>query len=112
MDVYGYDPYISVDAAWGLSKRINHATMLKTIFDQCDYITLHVPLSSETKEMLNADVFKNMKPGMRIINFSRGELVNNSDLKDAIEKKIVACYVTDFPCKEVIELTIQFVYLI
>lgn len=104
MNVFGYDPYISVDAAWGLSKRVQHATSLKTIFEECDYITLHVPLNSETKEMLNSDVFKTMKPNMRIMNFARGELVNIPDLKQAIEQKIVACYVTDFPSKEVLEM--------
>lgn len=103
MEVYGYDPYISVDAAWGLSKRVRHVTSLKTIFEECDYITLHVPVTPETKGMLNADAFSIMKPGMRILNFARGDLVNVTDLKDAIEKKIVARYATDFPSKELLE---------
>lgn len=104
MEVYGYDPYISVDAAWGLSKRVRHVTSLKTIFEECDYITLHVPATPETKGMLNADAFSIMKPGMRILNFARGDLVNIDDLRDAIEKKIVARYTTDFPSKELLEM--------
>ncbi len=104
MEVYGYDPYISVDAAWGLSKRVRHVTSLKKIFEECDYITLHVPSTPETRGMINADAFSIMKPGMRILNFARGDLVNTADLKDAIEKKIVARYATDFPDKELLEM--------
>jgi len=95
---------MSVDAAWGLSKRVRHVTSLKTIFEECDYITLHVPATPETKGMINEDAFAMMKPGMRILNFARGDLVNNADLKVAIENKIVARYTTDFPSKELLEM--------
>ncbi len=102
MEVMGYDPYISVDAAWGLSRHVEKAVELKTILEECDYITIHVPLNAETKAMFDKDAFSIMKPGMRLLNFSRGELVDNAALKDAIAAGKVACYVTDFPNAEVI----------
>ena len=97
MEVLGYDPYISVDAAWGLSRAVKKANDLKTIFENADYITLHMPYNEQTKGTLNADVFAQMKKGVRIINLSRGELVNDDDILAAIESGIVSCYVTDFP---------------
>ncbi|MBR7142603.1 MAG: phosphoglycerate dehydrogenase [Clostridia bacterium] len=99
MTVYGYDPYLSVDAAWNLSRSIQHATDLKTIYEKCDYITLHVPANAETKGMINSESIGSMKNGVRILNFARGELVNNDDLRAALESGKVARYVTDFPCE-------------
>ena len=102
MQVYGYDPYLSVDAAWNLSRSIHHAKTLKEIYDHCDYITVHVPLNNETREMINAESIATMKDGVRILNFARGELVNNDDLLAALERGKVAAYVTDFPADSVI----------
>lgn len=102
MTVYGYDPYLSVDAAWGLSRSIKHATSLKEIYENCDYITLHIPANKETKGSINADSIALMKPGVRIINFARGELVETADLLAALDEKQVKCYVTDFPADEMI----------
>jgi len=102
MEVIGLDPYISVDAAWGLSSSIKKATSLKEIYETCDYITLHVPLNSETRDMINSTAFESMKPGVRILNFSRGELVNTACMLKAIEEDKVSCYVTDFPDADLI----------
>ena len=102
MEVIGYDPYISVDAAWGLSRHIKHATTLEEVYSQSDYITVHVPLLESTKHMLNKEAFAKMKPGMKILNFSRDTLVNNEDLKGALAEGQVAIYVTDFPIEEVL----------
>ena len=104
MDVLGYDPYISVDAAWNLSRFVHRATDIAEIFEKCDYITVHVPLNNETRGMFSADAFATMKQGVRIINFSRGELVDTADMKAALESGKVAAYVTDFPSEEVLEL--------
>ncbi|MBR6748827.1 MAG: 3-phosphoglycerate dehydrogenase [Clostridia bacterium] len=97
MEVYGIDPFLSVDAAWHLSRHIKHAPNNEYIFQNCDYLSIHVPLNDSTRGMLNAEVFAAMKPGMRIINLSRGGLANNDDLKAAIAAGQVARYVTDFP---------------
>lgn len=102
MEVLGYDPYISVDAAWGLSRAVRKATDLKTIFENCDFITLHMPYNAETKGILSKAAFDQMKKGMRIINLSRGELVNDDDILQAIEAGIVGAYVTDFPNEKMI----------
>lgn len=97
MDVVGYDPYISVNAAWGLSSSVVRETSLDHLLATCDYITIHVPLMESTKGMLNKEKFDIMKKGIRIINLARGGLVVNKDMLEAIENGIVACYVTDFP---------------
>ncbi len=102
MNVLGYDPYISVDHAWGLSRFVQKATSLKTLFEECDYITIHVPLSPETTGMLHEDSFASMKHGVKILNFSRGELINNEDMRKALESGKVSCYITDFPSQEVL----------
>ncbi|HOZ96977.1 MAG TPA: phosphoglycerate dehydrogenase [Niabella sp.] len=102
MEVLGYDPYISVDAAWGLSREVKRANDLKTVFEKSDYITLHMPYNTETKGILNEAAFEQMKKGIRIINLSRGELVNDDDILVAIEKGIVGTYVTDFPNEKMI----------
>jgi D-3-phosphoglycerate dehydrogenase len=104
MDVSGYDPYISVEAAWGLSRSVRRATSLDSLISESDYITLHAPLNDRTKGMINKDKFALMKRGVRIMNFARGGLVNNRDLKEAIKNGIVACYVTDFPDDELLRM--------
>ncbi len=104
MKVLGYDPYVSVDAAWNLSSSISRATNLESLVSQCDYITIHIPLVNDTKYMFSKDLFKLMKKDMRLLNFSRAELVNDADLKEAIENGIVSCYVTDFPNEETIKM--------
>ncbi len=102
MEVYGYDPYISVDHAWGLSRAVKKANDLKKLFKHCDYITLHIPLTNETKGMLNKDAFEQMKNEVRIINLSRGELVNDDDIIAALHNGEVSEYVTDFPNEKLI----------
>ncbi|WP_088006057.1 phosphoglycerate dehydrogenase [Indiicoccus explosivorum] len=97
MEVTAYDPFISVNTAWQLSREIQRAHTPEEVFQTCDYITMHVPLTDETRGMLDEHAFKAMKPGMKVLNFSRGELVHEGDLREAIEKEIVAGYITDFP---------------
>ena len=97
MTVYGYDPYISVDGAWGLSQNIIHAESLKEIYEACDYITIHVPCTKETKGFINAASIRTMKPGVRILNFARGELVEEADMLEALDERQVRVYMTDFP---------------
>ena len=98
MKVYGYDPFLSVDAAWRLSSQVKHATDIDTIYRNCDYITLHVPyIKDSTHHMINKEAFAKMKDGVRIINLARAELVCDEDLLEAIDSTKVARYVTDFP---------------
>ena len=102
MEVYGYDPYLSVDAAWGLSRSTKHAQTLDEIYANCDYITLHVPLTPDTKEMINAESIAKMQDHVRILNFARGDLVNSGDILKALADGKVASYVTDFPTDEML----------
>lgn len=102
MNVYGYDPFLSVDAAWGISRSIKHAKDIKEIFANCDYITLHVPLTDDTKGIISAKSIENMKDGVRILNFSRAELVKDEDVISALQDGKVAAYVTDFPTDAVL----------
>lgn len=104
MEVTGFDPYISVDAAWGLSRNVKKAPDFRSLLENSDYITLHVPLTGETKDLINYDKFSLMKKGVRLLNFSRAELVNNEDLKRAIQEGIVDTYVTDFPSEELLNM--------
>ena len=97
MEVLGYDPFISIQAAWSLSRSVKHCTQLSEIITQCDYITLHLPVTAETKGFIGTQALAEMKPGVRILNFARGELVNTEALLTAIADKRVGCYVTDFP---------------
>lgn len=97
MEVYGYDPYVSVDSAWSLSRHIKHIKNVEDIYRECDYITVHVPALDSTKGMINKDAFALMKDGVRILNFSRDALVNDEDMKQALASGKVATYVTDFP---------------
>lgn len=96
MEVYGYDPYISIDAAWSLSRTIRHSKSLDEIFSQCDYITIHVPLLDSTKEMINKEAFAKMKDGVVFLNFARDLLVDENALIEALESGKVKKYVTDF----------------
>ena len=102
MNVLGYDPFLSVESAWHLSRSITHAESLKEVFSSCDYITVHVPLLDSTKGMINAESLSMMKDGVRIMNFSRGGLVNDDDMVSALESGKVASYVTDFPSAKII----------
>ncbi len=102
MEVLGYDPYISVDSAWGLSDKVKHITDFNYLISNCDYISLHVPLVSGTSEFINSESISKMKTGVRIVNCSRGELVDNTAMVEACNSGKVGCYVTDFPCAEVI----------
>lgn len=104
MEVMGYDPYVSVETAWRLSRQVQRAMSVEQIYATCDYITIHVPLTDQTRGMLNRDAFRLMKKGVRIFNFSRGELVNETDLEQAIEQGTVAHYVTDFPNDNVLNM--------
>jgi D-3-phosphoglycerate dehydrogenase len=104
LNVYGFDPFISVKSAWGLSPKVKRAISLNEIFSNCDYITIHIPLIEKTKNYLNAKVFKNAKKGLRLLNFARGGLVNNKDLNEYIQNGTIARYITDFPCKEILNM--------
>ncbi|MCR5605271.1 MAG: phosphoglycerate dehydrogenase [Treponema sp.] len=102
MNVIGYDPFISVDAAWRLNREIKHAETLDTLFSKADYITLHVPETPETKGFINTSTIRNMKTGVKIINIARGGLINNEDILEALKSKKVACLVTDFAAEELL----------
>ena len=97
MEVYGYDPYISVDGAWKLSRDIHHIQDVNDIYRECDYITIHVPLLDSTKEMINADALNQMKDGVVILNFARDLLVDEKAMIDALNQGKVKRYVVDFP---------------
>lgn len=97
MEVYGYDPFISVNAAWMLSRNVKHITALDTIYQECDYITVHVPLMEDTKGMICKKTFDIMKDGVVVLNFSRDQLVNDEDMAEALAGGKVKKYVTDFP---------------
>lgn len=97
MEVFGYDPYLSVDVAWQLHSQIAHAKDLADIYKNCDYITIHVPYMESTHHYINKEALDQMKPGVRLINLSRAELVDDDALIDAIDRGHVARYVTDFP---------------
>lgn len=102
MKVMGFDPYLSVDAAWRLSSHIVRAKSADEIYANADYLTIHVPLTPDTKYMINADTLAKMKDGVKVLNFARGELVNNDDIKAAIAGGKVSRYVVDFPNGETI----------
>jgi D-3-phosphoglycerate dehydrogenase len=102
MDVYGYDPFISVNSAWKLSKYIKPIKSLDVLYKECDFITVHVPLTESTREMFNNEAFAKMKDGVRILNFSRSELVNDDHMLEALKNGKVKKYVTDFPNPKVV----------
>ncbi len=97
MEVYGYDPYLSVNAAWNLSRAVKHVLNVDDIYADCDYITIHVPLLDSTKGMINAVSIARMKEGVVILNFARDLLANEKDVLEALQSGKVARYVTDFP---------------
>ncbi len=97
MEVYGYDPYISVDAAWNLSRDIKHVLNVDEIYEQCDIITIHVPLMDATRGTINKESIAKMKPGVILLNFARDLLANEEDVVAAIKEGKVAKYVSDFP---------------
>ena len=103
MEVWGYDPFLSIEAAWRLSRNTKKAPNLDKLLSECDFISLHVPQNKDTKGFINADKFAVMKKGVVILNFARGGLVDTPSLKKAIADGIVACYVTDFPDEEIIK---------
>ena len=102
MEVWGYDPYLSVDGALALSRSVKHVTELDQIFANCDYITIHVPLTPETKNTICAETIAKMKDGVRIINLARGELVDTKAMAEALESGKVAAYVSDFASDEIL----------
>ena len=105
MDVIGYDPYLTIDSAWHLSRSIHKAKDINEVFANSDYITLHVPLNDSTKDLISSESLKLMKDGVRILNFSRGGLVNTAHMAAALDSGKVACYVTDFPDEAVLSLS-------
>ncbi|MFP5105892.1 phosphoglycerate dehydrogenase [Neobacillus sp. C211] len=104
MDVIGFDPFISVDTAWNLSRNVQRAMTIEQLFANSDYITVHVPLTDDTRGMFNQATFSIMKPGVHILNFSRGELVNETDMAAALEGGKVGKYITDFPNENVLKM--------
>lgn len=101
MDVYGYDPYVSVDSAWKLSRSIHHAKTVDEIYRECDFITIHVPALDSTKGMIDKDAVSLMKKDVVVLNFARDILVNTEDMVDALVAGNVKRYVTDFPTPEI-----------
>lgn len=102
MNVIGYDPYLSVESAWNLSRNVKRASSYDEIFEKSDFISVHIPATDETKGMFCKNNFEKMKDSVRIINLSRAELVNSDDMIEAVESGKVARYVTDFPTDEII----------
>ena len=103
MEVWGYDPYLSVDGALKLDRSVKHVTELDEIFANCDYITIHVPLNADTKNTISAEAIEKMKDGVRVINLARGELVDTKAMAKALESGKVAAYVSDFASDEILE---------
>ena len=97
MDVYGYDPYVSVNAAWNLSRSVKHVMNVEDIYADCDYITVHVPLMDSTRGMINKEAIDKMKDGVILLNFARDLLANEADVLEALQSGKVARYVSDFP---------------
>ena len=108
MKIIGYDPSISIDAAWQLPKEVEKAEDLKYLLSNSDYISVHVPLADETKDLISKDVIKFIKPSAKLINLSRGAIVNNLDVLDALENNKISCFVTDFPTPEMVKRSIEF----
>lgn len=104
MNVLGYDPFISVDAAWGLSPKVKHVVSLNDIFENSDYITLHVPLTPETKGVIGKENIAKMKDGVRILNFARGDLADNEAVLSAVADGKIVKYITDFAAPELLDV--------
>ena len=103
MDVWGYDPYLSVDGALKLSRSVKHVTELDEILANCDYITIHVPLTPDTQHTISAEAIEKMKDGARVINLARGELVDTQAMAKALASGKIAAYVSDFASDEILE---------
>lgn len=104
MKVVGFDPYLSVDAAWRLSSHIKHAKTADEVYAEADYLTIHIPLTSDTKHTINRDTIAKMKDGAKVLNFARGELVDIDAMKTALKSGKIAKYVVDFPSSEAINV--------
>ncbi len=104
MDVVAYDPFISVDAAWRLSQDVKRAHQIEEVWAECDFVTLHIPLTDKTASFVSPEAFSKMKKGMTILNFSRGELVEEDAMAGALDSGVVRKYVTDFPNKRVLAM--------
>ncbi len=104
MVVYGYDPFISVNAAWGLSRDVKHIMTVDEIYRECDYITVHVPLMDDTKGMINRNTIHEMKDGVVVLNFSRDKLVDDDAMEEALQSGKVRRYVTDFPNQRTVNM--------
>lgn len=102
MKVVGFDPYLSVDAAWKLSSSVIKAKSADEVYEMSDFVSIHVPFTPDTKHMINKDTIAKMKDGVKVLNFARGELVNNDDIKAAIASGKVSRYVVDFPSAETV----------
>ena len=102
MEVLGYDPYLSIDAAWSLDRAVKKVTDFAELLKEADYVTLHIPLTATNKYMFNNETFAKMKNGAVLLNFSRGELVANDDVKAAVASGKISRYVTDFPCEDLL----------
>ena len=96
MEVFGYDPFISVKAAWTLKARVHHVQNLKQIFEECDYITVHVPFSDKTANIIDAEAIAAMKSDVRVLNFARGGLIDDEAMMKAMDEGKIAAYVTEF----------------
>ena len=103
MEVYGYDPFMSVEAAWQLSREVIHADTLDEILHNCDYISINVPHNDKTHHMFNAETFRKVKRGVRIVNESRAEVVDDEAMTEALRSGVVAKYVTDFPNETILK---------
>ena len=108
MKIIGYDPSISVDAAWQLPKEVEKAESLKYLLSNSDYISLHVPLVEDTRNLISKETIKFIKKGAKLINLSRGEIVNNQDLLHALNENHISSFVTDFPTPEMIQRSKEF----
>ena len=102
MKIIGYDPYISIDAAWRLPKDVEKADSMEYLLNNSDYISIHVPLVDETKDLISKKSLKHFKKGAKLINLSRGGIVNNEDIIEALDAKIIDKFVTDFPTPELV----------
>ena len=103
MKIIGYDPYISIDAAWRLPKDVEKADSMEYLLNNSDYISIHVPLVDETKDLISKESLKHFKKGAKLINLSRGGIVNNNDIIEALEEKRISTFVTDFPTPELVD---------
>jgi D-3-phosphoglycerate dehydrogenase len=112
MKIIGYDPNISIDAAWQLPKEVEKAESLKYLLSNSDYISVHVPLLDETRNLISKDIIKFIKTGAKLINLSRGAIVNNDDILEALQNHKISCFVTDFPTPEMVKRSKEFLDVI